>query len=170
MKKRILAILFGVLSLVPVVWAQGNAVVPRRQAAQPQRKADAQLERLRQMTPAQRERVLSLMAPERRRRLEARLAQFDQLNDEERAKLGRRLQSFRELPPEDRQTMRALAGQLNQMDPPRRRVVRQELLRLRALNDTERQSALDSTAFRRRFSADERELLSKLSSLALPEE
>src|SRR3982751_2493036 len=163
----------GVLSLLPAFQVEAQVrpgVRAAKQIVQAQRKADAQLERLRLMTPQQRERVLSLMAPERRRRMESRLAAVDQMNDDQRAKLERRLQSFRELPPQDRQNMRALAQQLNQMEQPRRRIVRQELLRLREMNDADRQSRLESDGFRSLYSPEERDLLSKLSALPLPEE
>jgi Protein of unknown function (DUF3106) len=158
------------LGIGPVTAQVRPGVRAARQIAEAQRRADAQIERLRRMTPDQRERVLSLLAPERRRRVEARLAELDQMNDDQRARLGRRLQQFRDLPPADRERLRDLAGQLNSMDPPRRQVVRRELLRLRALNNGDRQARLDSPGFRRQYSTEERTLLDQLSLLQLPEE
>ena len=165
--------LVGVLGLLPLMQVEAQVrpgVRAAKEIVQAQRKADLQLERLRRMTPQQRERVLSLMAPERRRRIETRLNELDQMNDAQRERLERRLQSFRELPPAERQNMRSLAQQLNQMGQPRRRIVRQELLRLRGMNDADRQSRLDSDNFRNLYSPEERELLNKLSALPVPEE
>jgi Protein of unknown function (DUF3106) len=160
--------LVGLGVIAPMEAQVRPGVRAARQIAQAERRADAQLERLRRMTPEQRERVLSLLAPERRQRVEARLAELDQMNDDQRARLGRRLQSFREMPVGDQDRLRDLAGQLNRMDPPRRQVLRRELLRLRTMAEAERQMRLESPQFRRLYSTEERSLLEQLGSLALP--
>jgi Protein of unknown function (DUF3106) len=171
MKRLLLGMtLLGIGVIAPMAAQVRPGVRAARQIAQAERRADAQIERLRRMSPEQRERVLSLLAPERRQRVEARLAELDQMNDDQRARLGRRLQSFREMPVQDQERLRDLAGQLNRMDPPRRQVLRRELLRLRSMGETERQARLESPQFRRQYSAEERALLERLGALELPEE
>ena len=167
----IFAILVAGTGMVPGVNAQVRpGIRAARQIAEAQRRADAQIERLLRMTPVQRERVLSAMAPDRRQRIEARLAELGHMNDNQRAKLGRQLQSFRDLPVADQQRLRGLAKQLNMMDLPRRRVVRRELLGLRAMADADRQTRLASDEFRRQFSTEERDLLEQLGALRLDNE
>ncbi len=100
------------------------------------------------MTPAERERALARLPPERRAQIEQRLNRLAQLPPEQRAELQQRYQAFQSLP-RDRQD-----------------AVRLELQSLRALPPRLRQRRLSSPGFQREYSPEEQRLLRE--SMGLP--
>jgi len=65
------------------------------------------LDRLEQMSPAERQRVLDRLPPERRSRLEERLAAYDRLPPDERERLRRQYERFNSLSPEQQRFAKA---------------------------------------------------------------
>jgi hypothetical protein len=110
------------------------------------------LERLNRMTPAERQKALERLPPERRQMLEQRLNNYQRLSPEERERLRNRL---RQMSPEQRKALR----NFGQIPPERRQAVRRELFRLRQMSPEDRETRLSSQEFQSAYSPEERELL-----------
>ena len=136
-----------------------------RNAAQFQK----QLDHLQKMSPEERRKALDALPQDRRELFERRLEEYRHLTPGERERLARQLNNFQQLPPERQKAIRQMRRQLSEMPPRRRRLIARELQELRALNEEERQSRLESSELRDRFSAEERQLLGDLSSVLEPE-
>lgn len=99
------------------------------------------IERLRSMTPEQREKALSRLPPERRAMVEQRLNRIEQLPPEQRTQLEGRYQRFQSLP------------------PARRLAVREELQNLRGLPPAERRRRFLDPGFQQEYSTEEQQIL-----------
>ena len=125
-------------------------VLPPGTQARPQTPAqipDAQINRLMNMTPEEREKFLSSLPPERRVAREQQLAKLDQLPPEQKAELNRRFQEFQKL------------------SPVRRQAVRDELQTLRGLRPVERRARVNSPEFREQYSPEEIRLMRDVYNL-----
>ena len=130
---------------------------PGRQAAKqtkqpqiPKVIPNPEIERLRKMTPEERDQALANVSPERRQQIERRLAQLDEqldrLTDQQRQEFDQRVGVF--------QTLR----------PARRQAVRQELQYLRSLRPLDRRAELTSDDFAQKFSSEEQKLIREVIS------
>jgi hypothetical protein len=145
--------------------ATAGARAARRAAAAMERAraTDTPLERWNCMTPEERQRALARLPPERRRELQQKLQQFRSLPPEERQQLRERYQAFRQLPQEQQAHARELFRQFNSLPKDRRPIVRREYKQLRAMSGPERNSHMNSEAFRSRFNAAEQQMLQDLA-------
>lgn len=135
-RSRCAVIVLAVCGVVVPAYGQAKAL-PRRPPALP----GPALRRLSEMTPEQRQKALSRLAPERRARIEEQLNRLDQLPPEQRARLIERYEVFQGLPPD------------------RRVAVRAELQALRKLPTPELHQRLNSPEFQQNFSPEEQRLL-----------
>ena len=119
---------------------QGSVAIPKQPKTPPQI-PDAQVNRLMNMTPEQREKFLANLPPERRENLEKRLNRLDQLPPEQKAELDRRFGEFQKLP------------------RPRQQAVRQELQTLRGLRPVDRRARINSPEFKEQYSPEEIQLM-----------
>jgi hypothetical protein len=131
-------------------------------------KPEPMIERLRSMTPEQRERFLNRLPPERRAKVEKRLQEYEQLSPEQRERLQESYSAFRRLPPEKQDEVRLTFKQFNQLPQPRKVQIRRELAYLQTLSPEARQGRLDSPAVRDRFSPEEQQILGRMTSLLNP--
>jgi hypothetical protein len=115
----------------------------------------AEIERFDRMSPDQRRRALDKLPPERRERIEQGLAQYRGMNAANRE----RLRNFENMPPEQRDQMRLNFRRMQELTPPRRALVRRELLALRGLTPEERETRMQTQAFRNRFEPGEQSLI-----------
>ena len=118
-----------------------NSKQPDARAKTPAQIPDAQVIRLMNMTPGEREQFLANLPPARREALEQRLARLDELPPEQREELRRRFVEFQKLP------------------PVRRQAVREELQTLRRLRPLERRARINSPEFREQYSPEEIRLM-----------
>ena len=151
--------------IVPIVLlllasAEAALAQSRRQIA-----PHALLDRLNRMKPAQRERALQRLPPERRRMVEERLDRYNRMSPEERARLRGQYDIFQELRPEDKDAVRKLFRRFSRFPDDRRTAMRDELDELRKLGEAERRARMGRDEFRNRFSVPERRLLENLSGL-----
>jgi hypothetical protein len=135
-----------------------------RQPGEPPSPID-QLERLRLMSPEQRERFLDRLPPQRRANVERHLQNYIDMTDAQRARLREQYEVFRQLPPEKQQVFRNLFGRFMNQPPARQELMREEFQRLREMSPLERQKRLDSYEFHYRFQPNEREILGRLAML-----
>ncbi len=126
------------------------------------------LERLEKMTPEQRNRVLSKLPPERRKKVEEGLERFHQLPPSEQAQLRNRLERFDQLPPERQAAARRLFARFNQLPEDRRQLLGEEFRLLRNLDDPDRRARINSDEVRSRFTLAEQQLLQDFVGLLVP--
>ena len=107
----------------------------------PQLNSAQELDRFSKMSPKEREKELSKLPPQRRAAFEQRLARYQQMSPEQQAKVRQRVEEMESLP-KDRQN-----------------AVRQEIQRLQALPPAQRKQAVESEAFKQKFSPDEQRLV-----------
>jgi hypothetical protein len=130
-------------------------------ATAPRRASDEQIQKLSQMSPAQREKALSNLPPERRARVEAGIAKWNQTP----AQLKTLNDKFQSLPPEQKKRIRQLSERVRALSPERKTAVTQELNHLRNMPEEQRQKRLNSPAVQNNFSPDEQEILRETPGL-----
>ncbi len=145
MRFLIFAVLAPAIALGPV-WAQANGARAARQAEKAVRQAPRsipgkQIERLQKMSPADREKALAKLPPDRRQQVEQQLKRLDELPPQVREELNRRFEKLQSFP------------------PARQRAVRQEVQSLRNMPFAERRARLKSDEFKQEFSPEEQDLI-----------
>jgi hypothetical protein len=148
----------------PAPKAHANAS-PGGGPAAPKRATDQQIEKLANMSPAQREKALSNLPAERRVKIEAGIAKWNKLTPEERARERAQAEKMQSLPPEQQKRIRQLAQRISSLPPERKMAVRQELDRLRKMPEADREIRLNGPAIQKNFSPGEREILRDSPSL-----
>jgi Protein of unknown function (DUF3106) len=121
-------------------------------------------QRLLQMSPEERERVLARFPPERQAQIRERLQKLDSLPKQQQDRAIERFQAFSNLPPEKQNLVRRQIRAFNALPDDRRQVVGQAFQRLRRMPEAERQARLSSPGFKSRFSPEEQQILSDLSA------
>ena len=122
------------------------------------------IEKLRQMTPEEREQVLQRMPPGRRQMFERRLEQWHRLDPDHKKKLQTSLESFRTLTPEQQESVRGLYRRFSETMPEEKRGEgRRMLKRLRDMEPEERKVFLDASRVKARFTDAERDLLAEMA-------
>jgi len=79
--------------------------------------------------------------------------------------LRERYQAFSQLTPEQQNRARDLFRQFNSLPPDRRPLVRSELNAMKTMSPAERESHLNSEAFRSRFTPAEQQMLRDLTQM-----
>ncbi len=106
--------------------APAAKVLPKSEANQrakaPARIPDAQVNRLMNMKPEEREKVLANLPPERREKLMDQLERLDRLTPAQKQQLNWRFQELQKLPPVRRQAVRAELQTLRDLRPAPRRL------------------------------------------------
>lgn len=147
----------------------GNALGQPRKAGPGKPPPHLAFEKFDRMSPAQRERMLKRLPPERKAALEERLKRFNNLPPDAKQRLREEFDQFQRLEPEKQETVRKTYRAFNQLPQERRPEVRREFQRLRRMPASEREARLSSDEFRNRFNSDEQSMLETLSSLLGPE-
>ena len=117
------------------------------------------VEKLSRMTPAQRQRALSKLPPERRDKIEKELDDYNHLSQRERQQLFDRYRNFQELPPQKQEAMRRAFRRLGAVPEDRRVILREEVQRMAGLPDADRRARFNSDEFRNKYSPQEQQLL-----------
>jgi hypothetical protein len=166
----------SICAILLAAWAASGAVsgavgntgedIPRARQEQSARTSPASLrptilDRLEQMSPAERRRALAKLPPARRQRLQERLARYERLSPNERSRLRQQLRRFRALAPDQQAAIR----KLNNLPPGRRRTLRQEANGLNRLSESSRRERMSSPAFHAEYSLEEEEMIRGLMDL-----
>jgi hypothetical protein len=123
------------------------------------------LDRLESMSPEERRRLLDKLPPERRKRLEQRLAAYEALPPAERERLRRQYDTFRALTPAQKQATRSLFRRFMELPPGRRQVLRQEAARLAQMPWPRRRTRMASPDFQSRYAPEEQQILRALAAI-----
>jgi len=124
-------------------------------------------------TPEQQRRALQNdpqfrnLPPQQKQRLQNQLDRFNSLPPEQRQQMLKRMDTFGHLTPEQKDTARQVHSQMQQLPPERRQAVRNAIQALRAMPPQARQRQIESDAYRRQFSPQERSILDGASKLPL---
>lgn len=155
------------------LYADADSKAP--QSKQPQAAVKAQpmpsmlntapLEKLRKMTPEQREKMFSKLPPERQEAMRKRLEFYESLTPQQRKWLNEQYLLFRQLPPERQEEMRRLYRRFNAVPEERKADLQREFFILRRLSEAQRRARLDSKDFRTRFTPRERQLLAEMADV-----
>jgi hypothetical protein len=121
-------------------------------------------QRLLQMSPEERERVLAQFPPERQAQIRQRLQRLDSLPKQQQDRVIERYQTFSNLPPEKQALVRRQIQAFNALPDDRRQMVGAAFQRLRRMPEAERQARMSSPAFKSRFTPQEQQILSDLSA------
>lgn len=117
------------------------------------------VERLRRLSPAQRQKLLERLPPERRQRVERQLHDLDQMSPVERQRLHDRYEMFRQLPPEKQEALRGAFRKFNLLPADRRDAIRKEMVELKNMKPAERRERIQSDAFNEQFSLEEQQVM-----------
>ncbi|MBK5293145.1 MAG: DUF3106 domain-containing protein [Acidobacteriia bacterium] len=153
--------------------AQKRAAVPKanRLIGPSPKLSRNQLDRIRNMTPQERKRMLNRLPPDKQRVFEERLDRFQHLTPQEQEKLTSQYEQFQQLPPEKKDAMRRVFRRFNQQPEERRVILREEMQSLRVLNEEDRRARMNSDEFRNKYNASEQQLLFDMSkAMREPEE
>ncbi len=130
------------------------------------------LERLRNMKPKDRERVLENnrrfqeLTPERQAELRERLRMLLEMPLDQRRALDRRLSVFRNMRPDQQRKAREIYEKhWRTLSPERRMAVLDEFRNLRGMSDDKRGARVASDEYQSQFNSEERALLDELSAL-----
>jgi hypothetical protein len=120
------------------------------------------------MTPEEREKALSRLPPERRKKIEEQLNQYNHLSPDQRRDLRSRYAGFNQLSPEKQDQARRVYRQFNRLPPDRQGPVQSEFENLRSMPEAERNARLNSDEFRNKYTAGEQGILRNFSGLITP--
>ncbi|MBM3763399.1 MAG: DUF3106 domain-containing protein [Acidobacteria bacterium] len=126
------------------------------------------IERLNDMTPSERQRVLNCMPRARREMLERRINNWNKIDPAAKEKLRREFALLQQLPPERQDAARRTLRQISDLPEDRRKAVRAAIHHLRQQTAEMQQRKTSSRAFRERFSEEERKLVTDAVSLLPP--
>ncbi len=146
--------------------------MPMRQTMRrPVARRPAFFERLRDLPPAEQERVLKndkrfrKLSPERQQEIRDNLQRWNYLSPEQKQEVRQREKVYSQLTPEQRQNVREMAGEWQNLRPAEKQRVRQALRRMRGMTPEERQKFLESPQFSQGFSPQEQNILRGLGRL-----
>jgi hypothetical protein len=122
------------------------------------------VQRLGQMTPEQRERILEQLPPDKQAQLRQKLEQFDKLPPARKELAARQLQSLNALPPEKQRIVTQSIAAANHLPADRKRPVFRELRSLLNLSEEDRATRLASDDFKKNYSPEEQKILNDLAT------
>jgi hypothetical protein len=147
--------------LLPCVHAQPRKIGA---GARPMGKPAGPVEKLSKLPPDQRKKQLEKLPPERRAKVEHQLEKFNELSPQEQERLKRQAEAFQKMPLQKQQAFRQGMKQFNLLPEPRQTSLRGELNTLSHLSDAQRRARMNSDEFRNKYTANEKQILDKLSS------
>lgn len=147
--------------------AKAQPVKPQqKQAPRPDPHPGEQLlERLRQMSPDEREKALENLPPARRQNITNRLNQIEKWPTAAQARERARLERLNGLPQQRQNQVRRSARQFLDLPEDRRRQMTEELRRMAPLPDDERRAYMNTEEFRNRYSPNEQQIMSNLAEI-----
>jgi len=155
---------FGIVILLAAA-----AIAPVRAQQEPDKQSGQQLvensiDRWNRMSPAERERQLAKLPPDRARMIRQRILRYNQMNPEEQQALRERYQTFSQLPPDKQEIVRGRLREFRTLPGARRPVVHGEVEQLRLMPEAQRQARMNGDEFRNRYSPQEQQIIRDLST------
>jgi hypothetical protein len=125
------------------------------------------------LPPAQQKKALEndpqfrKLPPQQKQQLQNQLDRFNNLPPEKRQQMLNRMDTWGHLTPDEKDTARQLHSQMQQLPEQRRQAVRNAIQTLRAMPPEARQRQIDSDAYKKQFTPEERNILGGASKLPL---
>lgn len=119
------------------------------------------VEEFMRMTPADREKEIQKLPPDRQEKVRQQLQRYDQLPPERKALLQR----LWDLPQGRRQQVRQSMQDFQTQPPERKRVMWQQLQKVHEMEPGEREAYFDSPEFKSQYSKDEQEIMKNMSEI-----
>ena len=145
---------------------KAQAAPPQAQVNRPQaadnHPGEQQVDRLMQMTPAEREKALSRLAPGRRQNIERRIGELQKLPPAQQSMVRNRLEMLNSLPPQRANQVRRSLQQFKTLPEERSGQMRQEMQRMATLPDDDRRAHMNSEEFRNRYTATEQQMMGNI--------
>ena len=107
------------------------------------------------------------LPPQQKQHLQNQLDHFNTLPPDKQQQMLNRMDTWGHLTPEQKDTARQLHTQMQQLSPERRQSVRNAIQALRAMPPDARQRQIDSEAYKKQFTPEERNILGGASKLPL---
>ena len=146
---------------------------PKPPKAQQNAHAGQWLRQHKDMPPEQQKKALENdpqfrnLPPQQKQQLKNQLDQFNNLPPEKRQQMLNRMDTWGHLTPEQKDAARQLHSQMQQLPQGRRQAVRNAIQTLRAMPPDARQRQIDSDAYKKQFTPEERNILGGASKLPL---
>jgi hypothetical protein len=148
----------------------GNAQRKAQNQSQGQRPGgDLALQKLAQMSPADRQKALANLPPARRAEVLKQLQTYQSMSPQARARANQQLQRLQSLPPKRQNQVRGSLQKFQKLPEDRRTAVGAELDRLGAMPEEQRAARMNSPEFKSQYSASERQMMGDIS-LVLPQQ
>ena len=113
------------------------------------------------MPPAERERALAQLPPDRQEKVRQQLQRYDQMPPERKAQLQR----LWDLPADKQQKVRQSMRELGQQPVERRRAMWQQLQHMNQMTHDERKHYFKSEDFKGQFTKPEQEIMKNMSEI-----
>lgn len=116
------------------------------------------------MPPAEREKELQRLPPERQEKIRQQLQRYDQMPQEQKE----RLQRLWQLPPGRQQQVRQSMREFTEQPQERRQAMRRKLGQVQAMSPEERTAYFNSPEFKNQFSPGEQEIMKNMTDVLPP--
>lgn len=126
------------------------------------------LDRLSRMSPAEREKALANLPPDRRAQVLKRLQSYQTLSPQARARANTQLQRLQSLPPKQQNQVRGSLQKFQNLPDDRKAAVSSELDHLESMPEAHRQTRLASPEFKSQYSSSERQMIGDISQVLPP--
>ncbi len=124
-----------------------------------------QIDRLRNMSPEEREKVLSRVPAERRQNIERRLGELQKLPPATVDRIRTRQELLNSFPPPRQNQIKKSVQQFLNLPEERRDALNRELQKMAPLPDDERRAYMNTEEFRNRFTASEQQMMGNLIAI-----
>jgi hypothetical protein len=125
----------------------------------------AAIDRMHKMPMDERRKVLDRLPPGRKQALERTLDRYEKMTPRERERLRDHYEMFQQLPAERQDEMRRLFRRFNNLPEDRRSIIRQEFGEMRSMSAEERQTRMNSSEFRNKYTVQEQRMLDDMARI-----
>jgi hypothetical protein len=134
-------------------------------AGNPANRQSAQLQKLLEMKPEDRDKFLQGLPPQRRQNIEKRLGEIEKMAPARRTRVLTQLEMLNSLPLQKQQQVRRSMRQLQELPEERKALIRREIQQMAPMPDEQRREHMNSEEFRNRYSITEQQMMSNLSAV-----
>jgi Protein of unknown function (DUF3106) len=168
-----LTALAGGILLAPPGWAQKRAGGAAREQSRPSGEKNPDggktpIDQFATMTPAEQQKALARLPAGERKKLQARIEQFNRLPAEQQRVLKNLYNRLHQLPADRQNAVRKAINKFSAQPIGRQDAIREELRSQAAMPEQERLARSASPDFRKSFNGPERDLVREMSVLLPP--
>ncbi len=117
------------------------------------------------MNPAQRQKWLETLPPQRRQNIERRLSDYQKTPSAERNLATRRAAMLQSLPQQRQNQVKRSVRQFEEIPEERRLQLSQELRKMAPMSDEDRRAYMNTEEFRNKYSPTEQQIMGNISEI-----